>query len=390
MVLGASSSEPSRTTPPPPSRLLRPPCDAAREGPASAGAAAARAGRWLLSCLVVVPLLFVRDATGGFVPPPTAPDPTSAPESPVQTCKNLISLSDYETSPFCAPPCGLAATGVQATFVGEVSTPAAPRPHQPETEARTSEAEHANSAAADVLHATEPIVAHTAEDRSVEEQPPQQGPSGHPRAEVNESAAGDAVGTPDNFSTSTKPRDHPADAREQAVPLPTSPGQRKRGTPWLGGYADEGNLEQFDPRLTDRDLAPLQRAASPTFATVSSTTASSAPEISTPAAPVHDGDAHKRIKERFNYASFDCAAIILSTNPEAKGSTAILIGNKDQYMLNKCSAKKFVVIELCDEILVDTVAIANYEFFSSMFRDFQISVSNRWPPKQDGWVDLGR
>lgn len=95
-------------------------------------------------------------------------------------------------------------------------------------------------------------------------------------------------------------------------------------------------------------------------------------------------------KERFNYASFDCAATVHKTNPECKGATSILVENKDSYMLNECGAeKKFLIVELCDDILVDTVVLANFEFFSSMFRSFQVSVSDRYPVKQNGWKNLG-
>ncbi|KAF3482420.1 Sad1/UNC domain-containing protein [Arthroderma uncinatum] len=95
-------------------------------------------------------------------------------------------------------------------------------------------------------------------------------------------------------------------------------------------------------------------------------------------------------KERFNYASFDCAATILKTNPQCTGSSAVLNENKDSYMLNECRAKdKFLILELCDDILVDTVVLANYEFFSSIFRSFRISVSDRYPIKADKWRVLG-
>lgn len=101
-------------------------------------------------------------------------------------------------------------------------------------------------------------------------------------------------------------------------------------------------------------------------------------------------DAGKTCKERFNYASFDCAATVLKTNKECKGATSILVENKDSYMLNKCSANnKFFIVELCNDILVDTVVIANYEFFSSMFRTFRVSVSDRYPVKFDKWRELG-
>lgn len=101
-------------------------------------------------------------------------------------------------------------------------------------------------------------------------------------------------------------------------------------------------------------------------------------------------DAGKTCKERFNYASFDCAATVLKTNKESKGSTSVLVENKDSYMLNKCSAdNKFFIVELCEDILVDTVVLANFEFFSSMFRNFRVSVSDRYPVKLDKWRELG-
>ena len=101
-------------------------------------------------------------------------------------------------------------------------------------------------------------------------------------------------------------------------------------------------------------------------------------------------DAGKTCKERSNYASFDCAATMLKTNPESKGSNAVLVENRDSYMLNICAAKnKFFIVELCDDILIDTVVLANFEFFSSMFRTFRVSVSDRFPVKLDKWRDLG-
>ncbi|KAL1968979.1 hypothetical protein VTN77DRAFT_813 [Rasamsonia byssochlamydoides] len=101
-------------------------------------------------------------------------------------------------------------------------------------------------------------------------------------------------------------------------------------------------------------------------------------------------DAGTTCKERFNYASFDCAATVLKTNPECTGSSSVLIENKDSYMLNECSAEnKFLILELCDDILIDTIVLANYEFFSSIFRTFRVSVSDRYPVKADKWRELG-
>ncbi|MCJ1256663.1 hypothetical protein MMC24_004487 [Lignoscripta atroalba] len=111
-----------------------------------------------------------------------------------------------------------------------------------------------------------------------------------------------------------------------------------------------------------------------------------------PRGPLHSRskDAGKTCKERSNFASFDCAATVLKTNPQCKGSTSVLVENKDSYMLNECSASnKFFIVELCDDILIDTVVLANFEFFSSTFRTFRVSVSDRFPVKLDKWRDLG-
>ena len=119
--------------------------------------------------------------------------------------------------------------------------------------------------------------------------------------------------------------------------------------------------------------------------------ASATPSGSKVSSPlVRSRDAGRTCKERFNYASFDCAANIIKTNTRSKSANSILVENKDSYMLNECSiSNKFLIVELCDDILVDTIVLANFEFFSSMFRTFKISVSDRYPVKAEKWKDLG-
>ncbi|KAI1847780.1 hypothetical protein JX266_006275 [Neoarthrinium moseri] len=101
-------------------------------------------------------------------------------------------------------------------------------------------------------------------------------------------------------------------------------------------------------------------------------------------------DAGKTCKERFSYSSFDAGATVLKTSHGAKNSKAILVENKDSYMLMECGTEnKFFIVELSDDILVDTVVLANFEFFSSMVRQFRVSVSDRYPVKLDKWNILG-
>lgn len=96
----------------------------------------------------------------------------------------------------------------------------------------------------------------------------------------------------------------------------------------------------------------------------------------------------KSLKERFNYASTDCAATVRKVNKQAKGAQSILYESKDQYLLNKCSADKFVIINLCEEIVVDTIVMANFEFFSSTFKDFRVYASSKYPTND--WRLLGQ
>ncbi|KAI5790160.1 UNC-like C-terminal-domain-containing protein [Geopyxis carbonaria] len=118
--------------------------------------------------------------------------------------------------------------------------------------------------------------------------------------------------------------------------------------------------------------------------------AKGAPKPSSAAGMPRSKDAGKTCKERFNYASFDCAATVHRNNKEGKSGNSILVENKDTYMLNKCEAKdKFFIVELCEDILVDTVVLANFEFFSSVFKELRVSVSDRYPVKSSGWKELG-
>ncbi|KAH6912587.1 UNC-like C-terminal-domain-containing protein [Coprinopsis sp. MPI-PUGE-AT-0042] len=80
---------------------------------------------------------------------------------------------------------------------------------------------------------------------------------------------------------------------------------------------------------------------------------------------------------RYNYANLDCSARVHTSHRSAKSSSSILSSKKDRYMLSPCKTKEkqFVVVELCDDIRIDTVQLANYEFFSGVFKDFSISVA---------------
>ncbi|XWS21986.1 hypothetical protein CRYUN_Cryun30bG0104900 [Craigia yunnanensis] len=92
--------------------------------------------------------------------------------------------------------------------------------------------------------------------------------------------------------------------------------------------------------------------------------------------------------KEYNYASASKGAKVLVYNKEAKGASNILVRDKDKYLRNPCSAEeKFVVIELSEETLVDTIEIANFEHYSSNLKEFELLGSLGFPT--DVWVKLG-
>ncbi|KAL6512177.1 hypothetical protein OROGR_021774 [Orobanche gracilis] len=89
----------------------------------------------------------------------------------------------------------------------------------------------------------------------------------------------------------------------------------------------------------------------------------------------------------YNYASASKGAKVLSYNKESKGASNILNNDKDKYLRNPCSTEeKFVVIELSEETLVDTIEIANFEHHSSNLKDFELLGSPGYPT--DSWIKL--
>ncbi|MQL76280.1 hypothetical protein Taro_008669 [Colocasia esculenta] len=92
--------------------------------------------------------------------------------------------------------------------------------------------------------------------------------------------------------------------------------------------------------------------------------------------------------KEYNYASATKGAKVLAFNKEAKGASHILDKDKDKYLRNPCSVEgKFVIIELSEETLVDTIEIANFEHYSSNLKDFELLSSLVYPT--DAWVKNG-
>ncbi|KAK1598815.1 UNC-like C-terminal-domain-containing protein [Colletotrichum navitas] len=183
----------------------------------------------------------------------------------------------------------------------------------------------------------------------------------------------------------------PSDLKSRKSLDRTIEAERAARSPGLDSLGDDGEIDLNFDVVSEK----ISNIASAPQATPTEITAS---ELQQEPVLYDDGrtqyyrskDAGKTCKERFSYSSFDAGATVLKTNKGAKNAKAILVENKDSYMLLECSAEnKFVIVELSDDILVDTVVLANFEFFSSMIRRFRVSVSDRYPVKVDKWKDLG-
>ena len=83
----------------------------------------------------------------------------------------------------------------------------------------------------------------------------------------------------------------------------------------------------------------------------------------------------KGFGNRYNYASPDCSARIHSASPQTQHASSLLHKSRDRYMLTPCKANQhWVIIELCDEVRVEAIEIAVWEFFSGIVRDVTLSV----------------
>ena len=94
-----------------------------------------------------------------------------------------------------------------------------------------------------------------------------------------------------------------------------------------------------------------------------------------------------RTDGRYNFVAAECGAKVLATNAEAVNAGAVLSEDRDRYMLNPCDAPhKFVVLEMCDTVLVDTIVLGNLELFSSSPRRVRVALSASYPT--DAWKPI--
>ncbi|CAD6889723.1 unnamed protein product [Tilletia laevis] len=142
------------------------------------------------------------------------------------------------------------------------------------------------------------------------------------------------------------------------------------------------------PPSTTNDVPVVTEPVSPETASSTPALPNSRPAVGNP------GPLLAQLKHRWNFASMDCAAVVHRTNPGAKFASSILSEKKDRYMLSPCPADgkgggQFVIVELCDDIMIDTVVLGNYEFFSRQFKRFRLRAAAKLHAREEDWFDFG-
>ena len=166
----------------------------------------------------------------------------------------------------------------------------------------------------------------------------------------------------------------------QAETFSSAPSSGSSGPVQQDNRTDSNNDTKSQNNTWKNDTKPSSKAATDTDIPI---------PISKP--PVHN---------KYNYASPDCSARIHSSSRLTQHASSILHKSRDRYMLTPCKADEhWVVVELCDEIRIEAVEIAVWEFFSGVVREVKVSVGGAEEDEErDGeestgasntWEDVG-
>ena len=82
----------------------------------------------------------------------------------------------------------------------------------------------------------------------------------------------------------------------------------------------------------------------------------------------------KESATRVNFASIGAGATVLETSSGAKGYMNLLNEDKDKYGISECSEKMWVVMSLSEDVMVNTIVLANYEKYRSVKKFIHIHI----------------
>ena len=166
---------------------------------------------------------------------------------------------------------------------------------------------------------------------------------------------------------------------------------------WKAKQWDSGEQKDHHVHVTDTSAGGRNTSASGDDKIISpgQNLSSQAGSSGTASADDAPHQLHFRIPltDRFNYASLDCSSRVHAAHRSAKSPSNVLSSKRDRYMLSPCKRangeSQFVVVELCEDIRIDTVQLANFEFFSGVFKDFSVHVAKTDATNDKSWEDAG-
>ncbi|CAK9781119.1 unnamed protein product [Cutaneotrichosporon oleaginosum] len=176
----------------------------------------------------------------------------------------------------------------------------------------------------------------------------------------------------------TGPADHEAGNLTQKAPNALNASDTHNASEILN--ASEVPFESFEDWKRSREARAAEPAQSDNASESSlpHTSSVNATEHNTTLPPPPPPSAAPRHKgHRYNYASPDCSARVLASSPLTQHASSLLHKSRDRYMLTPCRAEEhWAVVELCDEIRVEAVELAVWEFFSGIVRSVKVSVAD--------------
>lgn len=94
----------------------------------------------------------------------------------------------------------------------------------------------------------------------------------------------------------------------------------------------------------------------------------------------------------FNFAAADAGARVLAYSEGVVGARNVLIGSVDKYLLAPCegaglAGSRWVDLELSEDVILESVETANFEYYSSSARKVAVLGAGSYPPKK--WNVLG-
>ncbi|ELR24146.1 Sad1 / UNClike C-terminal domain containing protein, partial [Acanthamoeba castellanii str. Neff] len=184
----------------------------------------------------------------------------------------------------------------------------------------------------------------------------------------------EAPPTTTHDASTQQQQEQPKQQQQQQAPQQEQPPQQQQ-------------TEKAVESPTTSNLAPAETAKASAEATAAAAAAGEKKDAAKDKAGSREPTLMDSYTELFNYASLECGAKLLAANEDAQGASNVLSESRERYTMSPCGSERWLVIELCEEVGLTAFEVANFEYFSSTFKDIQLFGSHSWPSAT--WVHIG-